>query len=100
MEVLVEEGVLLVEVAPGGPADRAGLHGTQRQVRRGNLIVPVGGDIITAIDGEPIATERDLIVYLETRTQVGQTVEVTIIRDGQEQRLPVTLGELAQRDSR
>ena len=100
MEVPVEEGVLLVEVAPGGPADQAGLRGTQRQVRRGNLIVPVGGDIITAIDGEPIATERDLIVYLETRTQVGQTVEVTIIRDGQEQRLPVTLGELAQRDSR
>ncbi|MDQ5852815.1 MAG: trypsin-like peptidase domain-containing protein [Chloroflexota bacterium] len=99
MEVPVERGVLIVEVVPGGPAARAGLRGTQREVRHENLVVPVGGDIITAIDDHPIETERDLIVYLETRTEVGQMVKVTIIRDGQEQTLPITLGELPQRDS-
>ena len=99
MEVPVEHGVLIIDVVPGGPAARAGLRGTQREVRYENLIVPVGGDIITAINDHPIETERDLIVYLETRTEVGQTVEVTIIRDGQERTLPATLGELPQRDS-
>ena len=99
MEVPVEHGVLIIDIVPGGPAARAGLRGTQREVRHENLIVPVGGDIITAINDHPIETERDLIVYLETRTEVGQTVEVTIIRDGQERTLPATLGELPQRDS-
>jgi len=99
MEIPVEYGLLLIEVTPGGPAERAGLRGTQQEMRHENLIVPVGGDIITAINDQAIETERDLIVYLETRTEVGQTVEVTIVRDGQEQILPVTLGELPQRDS-
>jgi len=99
MEVPVEHGVLIVETVPGGPAARAGLRGTQREVRHGNLIVPVGGDIITAINEQPIETERDLIVHLETRTEVGQTIEVTIVRDGQEQTLSVTLGEVPERDS-
>ena len=99
MEAPIEHGVLVVEVAPGGPAARAGLRGTQRQVRLENLLVPVGGDIITAVDDQPIETDRDLIVYLETQTEVGQTVTVTLIRDGQEQTLPVTLAELPQVDS-
>ena len=99
MEVPTEHGVLIVEVVPGGPAARAGLRGTQQEVRHGNLVVPVGGDIITEINDQSIETERDLIVYLETQTEVGQTVKVTIIRDGRKQTLPVKLGELPQRDS-
>ncbi|GAB4433944.1 MAG: trypsin-like peptidase domain-containing protein [Chloroflexi bacterium OHK40] len=95
MAVPVEQGLLVVNVAPDGPAARAGVRGATRSVRVGNLDVPVGGDIITAINGQPIATRQDLIVYLETRTRVGETVQVTIVRDGQEQVVPVTLGELA-----
>jgi S1-C subfamily serine protease len=66
-------------------------------MRVGNLDVPVGGDIITALNGQPMTTRRDLIVYLETETRVGETVQVTIVRDGQEQVVQVTLGELAAR---
>ncbi|HWQ15497.1 MAG TPA: trypsin-like peptidase domain-containing protein [Roseiflexaceae bacterium] len=94
MRVPVEQGLLVAEVTPGGPAARGGIRGASRFVRVGNLDVPVGGDIITAINGRPIATRRDLIVYLETETRVGETVQVTIVRDGQEQVVPVTLGEL------
>lgn len=96
MKLPIEHGVLIVEVTPGGPAEKAGLRGTQQQVRYANLVVPIGGDVITAIDDHSIETERDLMVYLETQTQVGQTINVTIIRDGLEQALPVTLGELPQ----
>jgi S1-C subfamily serine protease len=53
----------------------------------------LGGDIITAIDGEPIADYQDLTVYLETETQVEDTVDVTVIRAGEEQTIEVTLEE-------
>jgi S1-C subfamily serine protease len=93
MNVPVDKGLLIVETSPNGPADAAGLRGGQRQVRLGRYIVPIGGDIITSIDGQPVATDRDLNLYLDTQTDIGQVVQVTIIRDGQEMTMPVTLTE-------
>ena len=93
MRVPVDEGILVIEIAQGGPADRAGLRGGQRQVRIGRFVLPVGGDIITAIDGEPITGDRGLIRFLDIETNVGQTVQVTVYRDGEEMTIPVTLGE-------
>jgi S1-C subfamily serine protease len=95
VEVPVESGVMVLEAVAGGPADMAGIQGGSRQVRIGNYQVPVGGDIITAIDGQALASSQDLTVYLETETAVGETVQVTIVRDGQEQVLPVVLAERA-----
>ncbi len=93
MEVPVETGVLIIATSPGGPADRAGLRGGQRQVRIGRTILPIGGDILTAIDGQPIASDRDLGRYLDLHAQVGQTVQVTVWREGQELTVPVVLAE-------
>ncbi len=93
MDVPVERGVLIIETARGGPADKAGLRGGQRQVRIGRTILPIGGDILTAIDGQPIATDQDLGRYLDLRTQVGQTVQVTVWREGKELTVPVVLAE-------
>jgi S1-C subfamily serine protease len=53
----------------------------------------VGGDILTAIDGQPIATTRDLLRFLDTQTQIGQTIEVQLWREGQTLTLQVTLEE-------
>jgi len=52
----------------------------------------VGGDVITAIDGNTISGMSDLIAYLAIHTQVGQTVPLTILRDGQTQTIQLTLG--------
>jgi S1-C subfamily serine protease len=93
MTVPVEEGLIMLEVVPGGPADRAGIRGPDRVVRLGNVRIPVGMDIIVAINGEPVTNFRELIVYLDTETQVGDTIEVTFIRDGEEQNVQVTLAE-------
>lgn len=93
MDVPVEEGVLLLEISADSPAARAGLRGGQDRVRLGRSVLLIGGDILTAIDGEPIATSRDLLRFLDTRTVVGQTIQVTLWRDGQEVTLPVTLDE-------
>jgi S1-C subfamily serine protease len=93
MNVPVDSGVLIVQVVSGSPADQAGLLGGQRQVRIGGTILLVGGDILTAIDGKAIASDQDLSQFLDTKTQVGQTIQVTIWRDGQQLTIPVTLTE-------
>jgi S1-C subfamily serine protease len=82
-----------LEISSGSPATAAGLRGGQERVRIGRTILLIGGDILTALDGEPIATSRDLLRFLDTQTMIGQTIQVTVWRDGQELVLPVTLSE-------
>jgi len=96
MEVPVEKGLLVLSVVRGGPADRAGIRGGNQVVRIGGYRVPVGGDIITAVNGHPVPTLRELNVYLDSQTRVGDTVEVTIYRGGQEMRVTVMLAERPQ----
>jgi len=96
MAVPVEEGLLVVEAVPGGPAERAGIRGGDQVVQLGNVRIPLGGDVITAINGETIADYQALTVYLETQTQVGDTIEVTIMRGSQEQKVQLTLDERPQ----
>ncbi len=91
--VPVDSGVLVLETVAGGPADKAGVLGGTRQVRIGNYQVPVDGDVIVAIDGQPLADSQDLTVYLESETIVGDPVELTVVRGGQEQVVQVVLGE-------
>ncbi len=96
VDVPVDEGLLVLRVVPGSSADQAGIQGGDRIVRLGNVRIPLGGDIITAINGEPMTDSKEFVAYLETETQVGDTVEVTIIRDGEEQTVQVTLAERPQ----
>jgi len=95
-EVPVERGLLVTEVVPGSPVAVAGIRGGNQVARIGRYRVPLGGDIITAIKGEPVADLRELTVYLETETQIGDTVEVITIRDGEEQSVQVVLAERPQ----
>ncbi len=93
MDVPVDEGLLVLSVVQGSPADRAGIRGGTQVLRIGGYRIPVGGDILLAINGHPVPTLRELTVYLDTQTQVGQRVEVRLIRDGREMTVTVTLGE-------
>jgi serine protease Do len=86
-----QRGVLVIDVVPDSPADRAGLRGSDRQVEIDGQQVRVGGDVVVAIDAEPVRDFDDLIAYLARATQVGQDVTLTVLRDGQEETLQVTL---------
>jgi S1-C subfamily serine protease len=91
MNVDVETGVLVVGIDPGSPAEAAGISYGDRKVRFGPYFVPIGGDIITTVNDVPVETLQDLMVYLEMQTSIGDTVQLTIIRDGVAQIIPVTL---------
>jgi S1-C subfamily serine protease len=93
MNVPVDAGLLVIEAVKGASADKAGIRGGSRVVRIGRYQIPLDGDIIIAIDGEPVNDFQELTVYLETETTVGDIVDVTIIRDGEELTVPVALGE-------
>jgi S1-C subfamily serine protease len=93
LKLPVKQGVLIASVVDGGPAERAGLKGGDRQVTVRGIPVRAGGDIITAIDGDAINSFDEMIAYLAAHNQVGQTVTVTIIRGSDTLQVPVTLDE-------
>ena len=83
--------MLIAEALSGGSAARAGLRGGDEVVNFRGLEVVLGGDIIVAIDGQPIRNFDELIGYLVSNTEVGQEVVVSILRDGEAMEVPVTL---------
>lgn len=88
-----QRGALITRVVADGPADRAGLRGGSRRVRIEGREFPVGGDVIIAIYGRPVQDMDDVLAYLVRNTQPGQEVQLTILREGEERTIGVTLGE-------
>ncbi|HET9590355.1 MAG TPA: trypsin-like peptidase domain-containing protein [Anaerolineales bacterium] len=83
-------GAYVLDVAPGGPADQAGIRGGETPTSFPNI--QAGGDVIIAIDGQPVDTFDDLLSYLTTNKSPGDTVVLTVLRAGQSLDIPVTLG--------
>jgi S1-C subfamily serine protease len=81
------KGVALVQVAPEGPAGRAGLQ----PFRRGRGSEIIAGDVITAINDEAIDGLDDMLATLERR-QPGDKITLTVWRAGQTRKVPATLG--------
>jgi S1-C subfamily serine protease len=79
------QGAYVVNVTPGSPAERAGLVPADPETGQ-------GGDLIVDIDGQAIDDFADLNSYLVFHAQVGQTIRITVLRDGDPVVLPLALG--------
>ena len=79
------QGAYVISVTPGSPADQAGLIPADASTGR-------GGDLIVTIDGRPINDFSDLNGYLVFETSVGQSINITVLRDGELVELQLTLG--------
>lgn len=95
MGLAADYGLLIVEVVPGGPADRAGLRAGNERAYLGNTPIRVGGDLIMAIDGQDIENQQDLARAMDQHKS-GDTVTLTIIRGKRKMDVKVTLGEAQQ----
>ena len=88
----VDEGVLVQSVVQGGPAEEAGIKGGSTSATIGGAGISLGGDILTEADGKKI-TSMDEIVELVNAAEPGDTIELTVLRDGSTKTATVTLGD-------
>lgn len=87
------QGTLVINVVRNGPADQAGLRSSQQVLTVAGQEYPYGGDVIIAIQGDPVTGMDDLITYLVENTRPGDQVTLGLIRSGGEQEtISVTLG--------
>ncbi|MGA9813455.1 MAG: PDZ domain-containing protein, partial [Terriglobales bacterium] len=92
MGLTADSGLLIVQVVPGGAADRAGLHGGSERAYIGNVPITLGGDLIVAIDGQQVQDQQDLSQIMNNH-RAGDTVRITIYRGKKKIDVSVTLGE-------
>ena len=92
-------GALVIQVNGDSPADQAGLRGSDSSFTSQGLELPVGGDVIVAIDGATVRDMDDLIAYLVSETRPGDRVTLEVLRDGNSREiLEVTLGKRPRSD--
>ena len=89
----VDKGILVVNVFSESPAAKAGLQTGDQVFQTGMFQIPVGGDIIVAVEDRKIATYKDLVLYLEGNTDIGDTVEVSFYRDKKKMTKKMQVGE-------
>ena len=92
LDLPVKEGLLVQRATNGGPAAAAGIHGGDRVAQAGMRRIAIGGDVITAIDNQKVASQLDVNLVLNHK-RPGDTVNVTLYRGGKKMDIPVKLGE-------
>ena len=92
LDLPVKEGLLVERATKGGPAAAAGVHGGDRIAEAGMRKIAIGGDVITAIDNQKVATQLDVNLALNHK-RPGDSVTVTVYRGGKKMDIPVKLGE-------
>ncbi len=83
-------GAYVTEVVSGGPADQAGLHAATGKITSDGL--NSGGDLIVAVDGQPVRSLENMMRYLVLHKSPGDTVVLTVLRGDQKLDLNLTLG--------
>ena len=88
-------GPLVTDVAPGSPADKAGLRGgTKWVILSDGSRLKIGGDVIIGVDGMKIFGLGDLLSYLEEYKRPGDEITLTIYREGKQLDVKLVLGAI------
>jgi S1-C subfamily serine protease len=98
MGLAADYGVLILRVLPGGPAERAGLHGGNQTAYLGNMQIYLGGDLIVGIDGREVTSTQDIDELMDHH-QVGDVITVTYFRGRRKLTTRVTLGDAGERSA-
>jgi 2-alkenal reductase len=85
-----QQGAYIDEIVPGGPADDAGLRGSTGNEDIGGLETPVGGDVVIAVDGQPVIDFSDLLATVAMKNP-NEQIQLTILRNGQQQDVTLNL---------
>lgn len=85
-------GFLVMEVVAGSPAEAAGIRGGDEDATIDGIPVRLGGDVIVSIDNKTVRKIDDILVYLQREKAVGDEIQMTILRDGQETNVTAVLG--------
>ena len=86
-------GALIAAVVEGSPAERSGLRASDSAVSVNGVDYPAGGDIVIAIDSMDVRSSNDLIAHLTYHYSPGDSAIFTLIRDGEQEEIEVTLGQ-------
>lgn len=92
MGLASDYGLLIVQVVPGGAADRAGLHGGTERAYLGNTPIMMGGDLIVGIDNQDVQDQQDLSQVMNSH-RAGDAVRIIVFRGKKKMEFNVTLGE-------
>jgi S1-C subfamily serine protease len=85
-----QRGAYIHNVVPNGPADEAGLQGSSGESQMNGFTIPTGGDVIIAADGQQVADFNELLAVIAFK-QPGETVSLTLLRDGAQETIQVEL---------
>jgi S1-C subfamily serine protease len=88
----VDHGALVQTVAPGGPADKAGVRGGGLSATLDNHPIQLGGDVIVKVAGKDVRSDNDLQAAVADRSP-SDRVKVTLVRSGKVKTVDVTLGD-------
>ncbi len=89
---LEPKGLLVVAVQPNSAAAAGGIRGASRRVRVGNSVIPVGGDVILALQGKEVISAQEMAAEID-RHKPGDRVTITILRDERRIDLSIVLQE-------
>ena len=86
-----QKGALVIDVVPGSPAEAAKLHGSDKTTTKDGQDIRLGGDVITAINQTPVQNFDDIVAYLANDAEIGQEINLSILRNGKQETVTLTL---------
>jgi len=85
------KGILVMTVVKDSPADKAGLRGSSHTTVKDGIEYRIGGDIVVSIDGKEVRKIDDILTHLQREKNVGDNLDLGVIRDGKTMNIAVTL---------